>query len=60
MVTSLLSLLDTLLLGEVKIINERKEVLVTHFQLREWEVKTVVNRNCSPGWRFFSTLTIFR
>ena len=51
MVTSLLSLLDTLLLGEVKI-DERPEVLMTHFQLREWEVKIVVNRNCSPGWRF--------
>ena len=59
MVTSLLSLLDTLLLGEVKI-DERPEVLMTHFQLREWEVKIVVNRNCSPGWRFSSTLTIFR
>ena len=59
MVTSLLSLLDTLLLGEVKI-DERQEVLMTHFQSREWEVKIVVNRNCSPGWRFSSTLTIFR
>ena len=59
MVTSLLSLLDTLLLGEVKI-DERPEVLMTHFQLREWEVKIVVNRNCSPGWRFSSILTIFR
>ena len=59
MVTSLLSLLDTLLLGEVKI-DERQEVLMTHFQFREWEVKIVVNRNCLPGWRFSSTLTIFR
>ena len=59
MVTSLLSLLDTLLLGEVKI-DERQEVLMTHFLLREWEVKIVVNRNCLPGWRFSSTLTIFR
>lgn len=59
MVTSLLSLLDTLLLGEVKI-DERQEVLMTRFQFREWEVKIVVNRNCLPGWRFSSTLTIFR
>ena len=59
MVTSLLSLLDTLLLGEVKI-DERQEVLMTHFQFREWEVKIVVNRNCLPGWRFSSILTIFR
>ena len=59
MVTSLLSLLDTLLLGEVKI-DERQEVLMTRFQFREWEVKIVVNRNCLPGWRFSSILTIFR
>ena len=59
MVTSLLSLLDTLLLGEVKI-DERQEVFMSYFQFREWEVKIVVNRNCLPGWRFSSILTIFR
>ena len=49
MVTSLLSLLDTLLLGEVKI-DERQEVLMTHFQFREWEVKNVVRHNYLLGW----------